>query len=109
MRRASRRGEPLPVSFDKFTADTMHSDMRPHWSESVDWRPGRWDPMANAPTRGKIIHVRGRDAAGNILEPVHYACGGGEEQPAFDGWFKPCGSGFMECRPVEWQPLRAQP
>lgn len=85
----------------------------PHWSESVDWRAGRWDPMVNAPCRGSpILHVRGREADGRVVEPMHYACGDGDGMmPPFDGWFVPCRSGdaFVQVRPVEWQPLRALP
>lgn len=65
--------------------------------------------MSNAPVLGMILHVRGRDASGRILEPMHYACGGGEEQPPFEGWFVPYkhGEGFYQVQPVEWQPLSA--
>jgi hypothetical protein len=91
----------------------LHSERNPHWSEGVDWRPGRWDPMSNAPCRGyPIMEVRGREADGTIVEPMHYACGDGDGMMLpFDGWFIPNrgGSGFIECRPVEWQPLRALP
>lgn len=86
--------------------------MASHWSESVEWRPGRWDPMSNAPIDGyPILEVRGRTASGQLLEPMHYAYGGGEDQPPFRGWFVPykAGSGFYEVSPVEWQPLGAQP
>lgn len=82
----------------------------PHWSESVEWRHDRWDPMCNAPVEGyPIMHIRGRTAAGQIVEPMHYACGDGDGMmPAFDGWFIPCGKGgFHQVQPVEWQPLRA--
>lgn len=81
-----------------------------HWSESVDWRHDRWDPMSNAPTSGlPILHVRGRTAKGLIFEPMHYAYGGGDEQPPFRGWFVPgsSGRGYVEVTPVEWQPLCA--
>jgi hypothetical protein len=93
--------------------DTFHSERFPHWSESIEWRAGRWDPITNAPMGGyPILKVRGRDAKGNILEPIHFAEGGGEEQPPFRGWFVPYGdgrSGFYQVRPIEWQPLRASP
>lgn len=86
---------------------------RPHWSEAVDWRPGRWDPMNSAPTRGyPILHVRGRTLDGKIIEDMHYACGDGDGlMPPFDGWFapEPGGAGFYQVRPVEWQPQRAIP
>lgn len=84
-----------------------------HWSESVEWRHDRWDPMSNAPTTGPILEVRGRSANGKVLEPMHYADGGGEEQPRFKGWFVPCFdstgalSYYLGVDPVEWQPIRA--
>ena len=85
----------------------------PHWSETVVWRDGRFDPMSNAPTTGwPILHVRGRTADGKLLEPMHYACGDGDGlMPPFDGWFLPNenASGYYQVSPVEWQPLRASP
>lgn len=84
-----------------------------HWSDSIYWRPGRWDDLSTAPQ--DCTFVRGRTADGKLLEPMHYACGGGEEQPRFDGWFMPMkgryeqGSGLYQVRPVAWQPLRALP
>ncbi len=94
------------------------ADIKPpavHWSETIDWRHDRWDPMSNAPVEGyPILHVRGRTEAGHIVEPMHYAYGGGEEQPPFRGWFVPASFNpdgiarhFSEVHPVEWQPLRA--
>lgn len=84
---------------------------RPHWSLSVDWRPGRWDSMSTAPTRGyPILHVRGRDKLGNVIDDMHYACGDGDGMmPPFDGWFIRIGDGFSQVHPVEWQPLTASP
>jgi len=92
---------------------TLHNPpAHPHWSESVEWRHNRWDPMSTAPRRGyPIMNVRGRSADGSILEPMHYACGDGDGlMPPFDGWFVPYGSGrsgFYQVRPLEWQPIRA--
>lgn len=103
----------------KVNLDKLHCDQHPHWSESVDWRPGRWDPLDNAPSEGSpILNVRGRLADGTIVEPMHRACGDGDGlMPPFNGWFVPCktlfgptvGDGFHEVSPVEWQPLRAAP
>lgn len=90
----------------------FHSQRHPHWSGAIEWRPGRWDAISSAPSSGTLImHIRGRHENGVILEPMHYACGGGEDQPPFEGWFIPdgSGSGFYQVHPVEWQPLRAQP
>ena len=87
-----------------------------HWSEDVEWRHDRWDPMCNGPIDGyPIVHVRGRTKIGNIIEPIHYAYGDGDGlMPAFIGWFMPSGrypdgrpSGFQQVFPVEWQPIRA--
>lgn len=91
-----------------FESDKYHYEHAPHWSVGIEWRHGRWDPMNSAPSEGRpILHIRGRDHTGRILEPMHYAYGGGEEQPYFRGWFIPMGEGFIECQPVEWQPLYA--
>jgi hypothetical protein len=92
---------------------TLHNPpAHPHWSLGVEWRPGRWDPMNSAPRAGyPILHVRGRTESGQLVEPMHYACGDGDGlMPPFDGWFVPsAGAGFIEVRPVEWQPLSASP
>ena len=55
-----------------------------------------------------------RSEGGSIFEPMHYAHGDGDGlMPAFDGWFVPyrpdLSGGFYQVRPVEWQPLRADP
>lgn len=83
----------------------------PHWSTTVEWRPGRWDPMSNAPVTGyPILRVRGRDKDGKLIENMHYAEGGGEEQPPFKGWFVPAGErSYSGVDPVEWQPMNASP
>lgn len=63
-----------------------------HWSLTIAWRAGRWDPMSNAPRDGTEIRVR---AAGRQpLEPVKF------ERNA---WRKRGRSVTAE----EWQPLRA--
>lgn len=90
--------------------DRTHSERQPHWSVGMPWPANRWDPMNSAPSRGsKILDIRGRAADGRVLEPMHYAHGGGEEQPRFRGWFIPCGSRFQQVEPVEWQPLEVAP
>ncbi len=101
----------LKPDLDAITAHRPEAG-RPHWSETIDWRPGRWDPLSNAPIEGyPILHVRGRDEKGNLLEPMHYAYGDGDGlMPPFRGWFVPSGErGFQQVHPVEWQPLRASP
>lgn len=90
--------------------DRLDSPARPHWSVSCEWRPGRWDPMSNAPASTR--EIRGRDARGNLLEPMHFACAmSGEDLPSFCGWFMPntSGRGFHQVSPVEWQPVTASP
>lgn len=95
----------------QFYSDPVRLDAprHTHWSESVEWRPGRWDPMSSAPASTR--EIRGRDAQGRILEPMHFASDrSGEDQPAFHGWFVPNGGGgYRGVQPVEWQPLRAKP
>lgn len=91
-------------------ADRFHSERVPHWSLRVRWRPGRWDPMANAPCEGGVLEVRGRDAKGVILESMHFACDlSGEYQLPFKGWFVKRSWGYSQVYPVEWQPLHASP
>lgn len=88
----------------------VHSPQHPHWSESVEWRSGRWDSMSSAPTKGStIMFIRGRGADGQIFEQMHYAVGGGDEQPPFEGWFVASSDdrSFCQVFPVEWQPSRA--
>lgn len=91
--------------------DRLHNPpAHPHWSTAIEWRHDRWDPMTNAPVAGyPIMTVRGREADGRIVEPIHYAFGDGDGlMPSFDGWFSPEISGsFVQCHPVEWQPLSA--
>lgn len=90
----------------------FHSEKFPHWSENVEWRPGRWDPLSNAPVLGSpVLWVRGRTEDGHVIERMHYACGDGDGLiPPFDGWFTDDGyGGFVQVFPVEWQPLRALP
>lgn len=90
----------------------LHTPTRPHWSQGIEWRDGRWDPMSSAPCRGyPILQIRGRENDGRIFEPMHWASDlSGEEQPAFEGWFVPMGEkSWAQVHPVEWQPLRAQP
>ena len=43
---------------------------------------------------------------------VHWAQGGGEEQPPFRGWFYHCGDGYSEIQPqyiLGWMPLPEVP
>lgn len=104
--------EPPQFMVDMQTHAPEHG--KPHWSETTVWRPGRWDPMHSAPSRGwPILHVRGRTADGKVINEMHYACGDGDGlMPPFDGWFAPDDdkrTGFHQVHPIEWQPLRATP
>ena len=97
---------------DLTLAMTLHNPPEhPHWSESVEWRHDRWDPMCNAPRAGyPILHVRGRDNNGKVLDLMHYACGDGDGMmPSFNGWFVRWQSapGYYGVEPIEWQPMRA--
>ena len=89
----------------------MQTDLKkaPHWSHSVQWSSDRWDPMVSAPHKGRVTEVKGRTKDGFVIACMHYAHGGGEEQPAFRGWFAPFNPlearGFYQVFPVEWQPL----
>lgn len=95
----------------------VHTERAPHWSEGIEWRAGRWDPISTAPSSGSpILNIRIREADGRIVEPVHFAQDlSGECMPAFSGWYVPVlradgtTSYFAPVDPVEWQPLRATP
>lgn len=85
----------------------LDSSQSPHWSRKILWRDGRWDNLCNAPTIGNITWVRGRTAQGETFE-MHYACGGGDDQPPFKGWFRQWPGMMVEVFPIEWQPLSAK-
>lgn len=116
----------------RFDRINHHSEDLPHWSNEVkDWPRDRWDPMTNAPKCGMEIRIRYTEVKSlqslrnadlqkrrvmpsqRSVEYAHYACGGGDEQPAFNGWFerKEGVSGFTEIpsneKLMEWQPLWA--
>lgn len=63
-----------------------------------------WKSMASAPMNATWVEVKMRN--GKILK-AHWAAGGGEEQPAFRGWFVDAGS-YMRgiADPVAWRPLK---
>jgi len=70
-------------------------------------------PMSEAPTTGPIVEilVATTDRAGcNGWLIAHYAEGGGEEQPRFQGWFYWTGHGFDQIddsKLMGWLPLPA--
>jgi len=82
-----RSGGPKPVP------------MRPPYTA-----PDGWNPMASAPMRSQHIRVVCRD--GTVHEDAHWTSDlSGEEQPAFQGWFIPCGGHFAQIEePVGWLP-----
>jgi hypothetical protein len=63
-----------------------------------------WNPISTAPLDASWVEVKMAD--GRILR-AHWASGGGEDQPRFEGWFvdaKTYFSGISD--PVEWRPLQ---
>ena len=43
---------------------------------------------------------------GSVIEPAHFAWGGGEDQPFYHGWFEPCESGYTQIdQPIAWQEI----
>ena len=77
-------------------------------------KPANLRPMSDAPTSKSVWVALWYQAKpefdGNIF-PVaaHYACGGGEDQPRFNGWFRWSGGsgGFYEAPadPIGWTPI----
>lgn len=60
---------------------------------------GTLQPMSAAPKDATEILAATRDRHGNRRWVViHWAQGGGEEQPRFVGWFYWCGDGYAEVR-----------
>lgn len=72
-------------------------------------------PMSEAPMTGSVqeILVATTDRAGcKGWLIAHYACGGGEDQPPFRGWFFWTGFDFSEIKDKEllgWIPLPELP
>ncbi len=63
-----------------------------------------WRGMRSAPRDSSWILVK--LWTGEVCR-AHYACGGGEDSPVFDGWFRTYegSDSYYECRPVAWHPL----
>lgn len=73
--------------------------------DGVEWLPMRIAPDMSWP---EVLHFDAKLKDGRVVD-CHYACGGGEDQPRFDGWFAPYGdgcSGYYEVNPVAWRPKR---
>lgn len=68
--------------------------------------------MSAAPKDATSILVWCRDRYGNrFWLCVHWAQGGGEDQPPFRGWFYHCGDGYAEVQHemLGWVELPAEP
>lgn len=101
------------------TSDTWRDTERaPHWSNSIEWRPGRWDPIATAPRSHQLIRVR--NLAGHVTERVcfwmHGAMVNGSHDLNAGTWWQndrdAAGNliGHRHVRDaIEWQPMRVQP
>lgn len=64
-----------------------------------------WLPMWTEPRQARSFRALMSD--GSELPDVHFAEDlSGEEQPAFSGWFVPCGPGFVAVKkPLAWRPI----
>ena len=67
-------------------------------AEQVAAERARWEPMESAPKNATEILVLVQDKHGNKnILVVHYASGGGEDQPRFGpAWFFRTGYGYSE-------------
>lgn len=69
---------------------------------------GEWQNIETAPRNATEIEVRIPKAGypGHYRQIVHWADGGGDEQPRFRGWFRDTGYGFAEIggEPDAWRP-----
>jgi hypothetical protein len=72
-------------------------------SEQLPLVPAGWYPMAAFPKNCQRVQALMKD--GTIHPDVHWASDlSGEEQPAFEGYFIPSGSGFVEiAKPIAWR------
>lgn len=70
-----------------------------------------WQPMESAPKNATWIVGRYKQPFGNYhYLTIHWADGGGEDQPRFRGWFKWTGGtdGFVQVQePQDWSRIRA--
>lgn len=63
-----------------------------------------WSQMTSAPKKATLITVKMAD--GTVHERAHWACGGGDDGPSFEGWFIEGPGCFREINtPVAWKPL----
>lgn len=99
------------------SADWRDTERAPHWSNSIEWADGRWDPISNAPRSHQRIRVR--DLRGRVVENAYFIMHGARRRGVVD---LNAGSWTYEIRgeqgqilsygavvPVEWQPMRAKP
>lgn len=63
-----------------------------------------WLPIRSGPHN--LTHVEVKDQNGDVYPDAHWASDrSGEEQPPFEGWFAPAGSGFRQIEnPQYWRP-----
>jgi len=67
------------------------------WSDTSPCGPDHWW-FAEAMPEGRdtrVVHYDVMLESGEVVE-VHYAFGGGEDQPPFEGWFRDAGGWFYE-------------
>lgn len=94
------------------------TERAPHWSNGIEWRPGRWDPIANAPRSHQRIRIREHN--GTVRDNCHFVMhgvvrDGGYHDLAAGSWtFEVIGQQGQVLMyravnvPIEWQPMRAQ-
>jgi hypothetical protein len=62
-----------------------------------------WQDLKTHPKNTKWVEGLQKN---NEIVKCHYACDlSGEEQPAFEGFFKDCGSYFAEVDIIKWRPI----
>lgn len=69
----------------------------------------KWNDIESAPKNRDIIGRFKRNGR-VVCDIIHYAHGGGEEQPRFGpGWFYWIGCNFEEVEPTHWTELPSEP
>jgi hypothetical protein len=81
-------------------------ERRAKWAQSLNEHDIQ--PMGEAPKDATELLVVAKDRYGNrFWIVVHWAQGGGEDQPPFRGWFYQCGDGYAQVgfEMLGWLPL----